>query len=174
LYDVIPDIITIGKSFGNGHPVSAVVCKREISEKFNNGMEFFSSFGGNPVSCAIANEVLIEVKSKKLQLNAKKIGKYLIKKLHKLSKKHPIIAHIRGKGLFLGFELTNKELDPLPKQTKYLINRMLEYKILLSSDGLDKNVIKIKPPLTFDKKNTDYFISCLDIVLNEDYMKLGF
>jgi len=172
LYDVIPDIVTIGKSFGNGHPVSAVVCKREISEKFNNGMEFFSSFGGNPVSCAIANEVLIEVKSKKLQLNANKIGEYLINKLLKLSKKYPIIAQIRGKGLFLGFELTNRDLVPLPKQTKYLINRMLEFKILLSRDGLDKNVIKIKPPLTFDKKNTDYLISCLDIVLNEDYMKL--
>ena len=173
LHDVVPDIVTIGKSFGNGHPVAAVICKKKIADKFNNGMEFFSSFGGNPVSCAISNEVLNEIQIKNLQLNAKKTGEYLIKKMTKLSKKYPIIAHIRGKGLFLGFELSSKLLEPLPKQTKYLINRMLEFKILLSSDGLDKNVIKIKPPLTFNKENSDYLIRCLDIVFSEDYMKLS-
>ncbi len=173
LHDVVPDIVTIGKSFGNGHPVAAVICKKKIADKFNNGMEFFSSFGGNPVSCAISNEVLNEIQIKNLQLNAKKTGEYLIKKMTKLSKKYPIIAHIRGKGLFLGFELASKLLEPLPKQTKYLINRMLEFKILLSSDGLDKNVIKIKPPLTFNKENSDYLIRCLDIVFSEDYMKLS-
>ncbi len=173
LHDVVPDIVTIGKSFGNGHPVAAVICKKKIADKFNNGMEFFSSFGGNPVSCAISNEVLNEIQIKNLQLNAKKTGEYLIKKITKLSKKYPIIAHIRGKGLFLGFELASKLLEPLPKQTKYLINRMLEFKILLSSDGLDKNVIKIKPPLTFNIENSDYLIRCLDIVFSEDYMKLS-
>lgn len=173
LHDVVPDIVTIGKSFGNGHPVAAVICKKKIADKFNNGMEFFSSFGGNPVSCAISNEVLNEIQIKNLQLNAKKTGEYLIKKMTKLSKKYPIIAHIRGKGLFLGFELASKLLEPLPKQTKYLINRMLEFKILLSSDGLDKNVIKIKPPLTFNIENSDYLIRCLDIVFSEDYMKLS-
>ena len=173
LHDVVPDIVTIGKSFGNGHPVAAVICKKKIADKFNNGMEFFSSFGGNPVSCAISNEVLNEIQIKNLQLNAKKTGEYLIKKMTKLSKKYPIIAHIRGKGLFLGFELASKLLEPLPKQTKYLVNRMLEFKILLSSDGLDKNVIKIKPPLTFNIENSDYLIRCLDIVFSEDYMKLS-
>ena len=169
----MPDIVTIGKSFGNGHPVAAVICKKKIADKFNNGMEFFSSFGGNPVSCAISNEVLNEIQIKNLQLNAKKTGEYLIKKMTKLSKKYPIIAHIRGKGLFLGFELASKLLEPLPKQTKYLINRMQEFKILLSSDGLDKNVIKIKPPLTFSIENSDYLISCLDTVFSEDYMNLN-
>jgi len=173
LHDVVPDIVTIGKSFGNGHPVAAVICKKKIADKFNNGMEFFSSFGGNPVSCATANEVLNEIQLKNLQLNAKKTGDYLIKKITKLSKKYPIIAQIRGKGLFLGFELATKLLEPLPKQTKYLINRMQEFKILLSSDGLDKNVIKIKPPLTFSIENSDYLISCLDTVFSEDYMNLN-
>jgi len=136
-------------------------------------MEFFSSFGGNPVSCAISNEVLNEIQIKNLQLNAKKTGEYLIKKMTKLSKKYPIIAHIRGKGLFLGFELASKLLEPLPKQTKYLINRMLEFKILLSSDGLDKNVIKIKPPIIFSIDDSKRLIMLLDKVMAEDYMQLN-
>ena len=171
LYDIIPDIVTIGKSFGNGHPISAVVCKKEIAEKFNNGMEFFSSFGGNPVSCAIANEVLNEVKNKKLQQNSKKIGDYIISEISKLTTKFPIISNVRGKGLFIGFELTNKDLQPLPLQTKYLVNRIKDFKILLSSDGADKNVVKIKPPVIFNKHNVDYLIKSLNIVLKEDFMK---
>ena len=171
LYDIIPDIVTIGKSFGNGHPISAVVCKKEIAEKFNNGMEFFSSFGGNPVSCAIANEVLNEVKNKKLQKNSKKIGEYIISEISKLTTKFPIISNVRGKGLFIGFELTNKDLQPLPLQTKYLVNRIKDFKILLSSDGADKNVVKIKPPVIFNKQNVDYLIKSLNIVLKEDFMK---
>ncbi|MDC1491994.1 aminotransferase class III-fold pyridoxal phosphate-dependent enzyme [Flavobacteriaceae bacterium] len=171
LHDIIPDIVTIGKSFGNGHPISAVVCKKEIADKFNNGMEFFSSFGGNPVSCAIANEVLKEVKSKKLQQNSKKIGDYIISKLNELSKKFPIIANIRGKGLFIGFELTNDKLQALPIQTNYLVNRIKDFKILLSSDGADKNVIKIKPPIIFNKQNVDYLIKSLNLILKEDFMK---
>ena len=171
LYDIIPDIVTIGKSFGNGHPISAVVCKKEIAEKFNNGMEFFSSFGGNPVSCAIANEVLNEVKNKKLQKNSKKIGNYIISEISKLTTKFPIISNVRGKGLFIGFELTNKDLQPLPLQTKYLVNRIKDFKILLSSDGADKNVVKIKPPIIFNKQNVDYLIKSLNVILKEDFMK---
>ena len=77
LYDVIPDLVTLGKPMGNGHPIGAVVCTKEISDKFNNGIEFFSSFGGNPVSCKISNEVINEVESEKLQQNALFVGNYL-------------------------------------------------------------------------------------------------
>jgi len=172
LHDIIPDIVTLGKPMGNGHPVGAVVCTKEVADKFNNGMEFFSSFGGNPVSCAIAISVLDELKKNKLQKNAKEVGDYIKSELKKLRKKFPIISNVRGKGLFLGFELTSKKLDPLPNQTNYLVNRMKEYGILMSSDGIDKNVIKIKPPLIFNKENTDTLIYFLRRVLEEDLMKI--
>ena len=90
----------------------------------------------------------------------------------KVSKKFPIISNVRGKGLFLGFELTSNKLNPLPDQTNYLVNRMKEYGILMSSDGIDKNVIKIKPPLVFNKDNTDTLIYFLRKVLKEDPMQV--
>ena len=172
LHDVIPDIVTLGKPMGNGHPIGAVVCTKEIADKFNNGMEFFSSFGGNPVSCSIALSVLDELKKNKLQKNAEIIGNYIKSELKKVSKEFPIISNVRGKGLFLGFELTSNKLNPLPDQTSYLVNRMKELGILMSSDGIDKNVIKIKPPLVFNKDNTDTLIYFLRKVLKEDPMKV--
>jgi len=172
LHDVIPDIVTLGKPMGNGHPIGAVVCTKAIADKFNNGMEFFSSFGGNPVSCAIALSVLDEVKKNNLQKNAEIVGSYIKSQLKKLSKEFPIISDVRGKGLFLGFELTSNKLDPLPDQTSYLVNRMKELGILISSDGIDNNVIKIKPPLVFNKANSDTLIYFLRKVLKEDPMKL--
>jgi|TARA_B100000959_G_scaffold282761_1_gene349925 4-aminobutyrate aminotransferase-like enzyme/Ser/Thr protein kinase RdoA (MazF antagonist) len=172
LHDVIPDIVTLGKPMGNGHPIGAVICTKEIADKFNNGMEFFSSFGGNPVSCSIALSVLKELKKNKLQKNAEIIGNYIKSELKKVSKEFPIISNVRGKGLFLGFELTSNKLNPLPDQTNYLVNRMKEYGILMSSDGIDKNVIKIKPPLVFNKDNTDTLIYFLRKVLKEDPMNI--
>ena len=172
LHNVIPDIVTLGKPMGNGHPIGAVVCSKEIANKFDNGMEFFSSFGGNPVSCAIAISVLDELKKNKLQKNAKTVGNYINSELIKLSKKFNIISNVRGKGLFIGFELTTKELIPLPKQANYLVNRMKEFGILMSSDGIDKNVIKIKPPLIFSKKNADTLIYFMKKVLKEDAMNI--
>ena len=172
LHDIIPDIVTLGKPMGNGHPIGAVVCTKEIAEKFNNGMEFFSSFGGNPVSCAIAISVLDELKKNKLQKNAKIVGEYIKSELIKLSNEFPIISDVRGKGLFIGFELTTRKLKPLEKEAKYLINRMKEYGILMSSDGIDKNVIKVKPPLIFTKQNTNTLMFFLRKVLKEDVMKI--
>lgn len=171
LYDVIPDIITIGKPLGNGHPVAAVVCTQQVANKFANGMEYFNTFGGNPVSCAIGTEVLKTVKREKLQLNALEVGEYLKQELHKLSKEFAIIGHVRGQGLFLGIELVDKELNPLNKHTDYLINRMKDYSILMSLDGPDHNVIKIKPPLVFNLSNAKELIYYLKKVFREDFMR---
>ncbi|QTD38878.1 aminotransferase class III-fold pyridoxal phosphate-dependent enzyme [Polaribacter batillariae] len=170
LHNVIPDIITIGKPLGNGHPITAVVCTKEVAEKFANGMEFFNTFGGNPVSCAIATQVLQTVKNNNLQENALIVGDYLKQKLLKLSKKFPIIRNVRGQGLFLGFELVNNYLQPLPKQTEYLINRVKDFGILMSSDGPDNNVIKIKPPIIFSKKDAQEVIFYLKLVFKENFM----
>jgi len=170
LYNVIPDIVTLGKPMGNGHPIGAVVCTDEISKKFDNGMEFFSSFGGNPVSCRVANEVIYEIDRKKLQRNALKIGTFLKNELKSLSKKYPIIGNIRGKGLFIGVELVDKDLNPETEKANYLVNRMKELGVLMSNDGLDKNVIKIKPPLIFSIKDSKKLIMLLEKVFSEDFM----
>ena len=170
LNGVTPDIVTIGKPIGNGHPLAAVVCTSEVAEAFANGMEYFNTFGGNPVSSAIGKEVLKVIKDEKLQENALATGNYLIEKLNQLQSKFPIIADVRGKGLFLGVELCDSSKNPLPEHTDYLINRMKELGILMSSDGPDHNVLKIKPPMVFSKENADELIHRFKTVLKEDFM----
>jgi 4-aminobutyrate aminotransferase-like enzyme/Ser/Thr protein kinase RdoA (MazF antagonist) len=172
LHNVIPDIVTMGKPLGNGHPIAAVACTKEVAEKFANGMEFFNTFGGNPVSCAIATEVLREVKREKLQENALEVGEYLKSALKQLSKKFPIIGDVRGQGLFLGIELVDQELHPLAEKTDYVVNRMKEFGILMSSDGPNHNVIKIKPPLTFTIDNAQEVVFYLQKIFGENFMKI--
>ncbi len=171
LYDVIPDIVTIGKPIGNGHPLGAVVCTQKVADAFANGMEYFNTFGGNPVSCAIGRAVLRVVKDENLQENALKIGNYLQSELKKLQNDCPIIGDIRGQGLFLGIELCDEHKNPLSEMADYLVNRMKERGILMSTDGRDNNVLKIKPPMVFSNENADQLLSGLKIILNEDYMK---
>jgi len=172
LHDVIPDIVTIGKPLGNGHPIAAVACTQKVADAFANGMEYFNTFGGNPVSCAIAAEVLRTVKRDRLQENALKIGTYLKSELNNLSTEFPILGDVRGQGLFLGIELVDSELNPLAKQTDYLANRMKDHGILMSTDGPDHNVLKIKPPIVFTKENAEELLLYLRKILNEDFMKL--
>lgn len=170
LHGAVPDIVTIGKPLGNGHPLAAVACTPEVAEKFANGMEYFNTFGGNPVSCAIGTEVLKVVKEYKLQENAKIQGDYLKEKLWSLAKKFPILGDVRGRGLFLGFELVDFDRNPLPEQANYLKNRMKDFGILMSTDGPDNNVLKIKPPLVFNGENADTLLFYLEKILAEDFM----
>ena len=172
LHNVLPDIITIGKPIGNGHPLAAVVCTEAVANSFANGMEFFNTFGGNPVSCAIGTAVLQTVKKEKLQENALEVGAFLKEQLLNLAKDFPIIGNVRGQGFFLGIELVDAQKKPLPIQTDYLINRMKDHRILMSSDGLDHNVLKIKPPLTFTKENAKEVIFYLHKIFGEDFMKI--
>ncbi len=172
LHNVIPDIITIGKPIGNGHPLAAVVCTEAVANSFANGMEFFNTFGGNPVSCAIGTAVLQSVKREKLQENAKIVGAFLKDQLLNLAQDFPIIGDVRGQGFFLGIELVDDQKNPLPKQTDYLINRMKDHGILMSSDGLDHNVLKIKPPLVFSRENAQQLLWYLRKILAEDFMNV--
>ncbi len=171
LHDVVPDIVTIGKPLGNGHPVAAVVCTQEVADKFSNGMEYFNTFGGNPVSCAIATAVLQTVKREKLQENALEVGTYLKTELKALSKKFPIIGDVRGQGLFLVIELVDQDMNPLSAQTAYLANRMKDHGILMNTDGPDHNVLKIKPPMVFTKENAKELIFYLRKIAAEDFMQ---
>jgi len=171
LHNVVPDIVTIGKPLGNGHPLAAIACTQEVAEKFANGMEYFNTFGGNPVSCAIGTEVIRVVKQEKLQENAYKVGEFLKSELQKIAIEFPIIGDVRGQGLFLGLELVDNELNPLEAQTDYLANRMKDHGILMSIDGPDHNVLKIKPPLVFTIENAKELVFYLKKILHEDFMK---
>ncbi|APG65378.1 peptidase M23 [Tenacibaculum todarodis] len=173
LHNVVPDIVTIGKPLGNGHPIAAVACTQKVAEAFANGMEYFNTFGGNPVSCAIATEVIKTVKTEKLQENALEVGEFLKAELHKLSKEFPIIGNVRGQGLFLGIELVDVNLNPLAAQTDYLANRMKDHGILMSTDGLDYNVLKIKPPIVFTIENANELLLYLKKILKEDFMTVN-
>jgi 4-aminobutyrate aminotransferase-like enzyme/Ser/Thr protein kinase RdoA (MazF antagonist) len=169
--DVVPDIVTIGKPLGNGHPVAAVVCTRRVAEAFSNGMEYFNTFGGNPVSCAIGRAVLRVVREAGLQQHALEVGMYLKKNLNELATQFPILADVRGSGLFLGVELADEYKIPQTAKARYLVNRMKELGILMSLDGPDNNVLKIKPPLIFSRDNADELLGRLEQVLKEDFMK---
>lgn len=170
MHDVVPDIVTMGKPIGNGHPMAAVACTQEVAEAFANGMEFFNTFGGNPVSCAIGKTVLTVIDEEELQSNALKVGNFLKSQLVHLKEKYPIIGDVRGEGLFLGFELNDANKNPLPHHAAYLANRMKDFKILMSTDGPNHNVLKIKPPLVFSIENAKELILRLDRVFGEDYM----
>ena len=170
LYDVQPDIVTMGKPAGNGHPLAVVACTQEIADKFNTGMEYFNTFGGNPVSCAIGRAVLEVIDEENLQQNALEVGGYLKSELKKLQNDFPIIGEVRGEGLFLGFELTDEMKSPLPHKTSYLMNRMKQLGVLMSIDGPDHNVMKIKPPMVFSRENAEELLSRLKTVFAEDFM----
>ncbi len=173
-HDVVPDIVTIGKPIGNGHPLGVVVTTQELANAFNNGMEYFNTFGGNPVSCAIGLEVLNVIKEEGLQQNAKVLGAYLKSGLKSLMKDFPIIGDVRGPGLFIGFELVKdrNSREPATEQASYLANRMRDKGILMSTDGPYNNVLKIKPPIVFSQDNSDFLLDSISKVLKEDFMKV--
>ena len=170
LFDVIPDIVTMGKPAGNGHPIAIVACTKEIAETFSNGMEFFNTFGGNPVSCAIGRTVLEVIEEENLQQNALEVGEFLKGALKGLQLEFPIIGDVRGEGLFLGFELNTSEKEPLAAHASYLTNRMKSLGVLMSTDGPDYNVLKIKPPMVFSIENAKELIFRLKSVFAEDFM----
>ncbi len=164
---VVPDIVIIGKPMGNAHPIAGVVTTTEISDAFANGMEFFSSFGGNPVSCAAAKAVLDTLEEEQLQSQALETGNYFISELKKLQKSFSCIGDVRGSGLFLGIDIVqdkfSKEADT--KLAKHLKNALKEKYILVSTDGPFDNVIKTKPPLCFNIKNVDLIVESIHQIL---------
>ena len=168
---VIPDIVTLGKSIGNGHPLSAVVTTKEIADQFNNGMEYFNSYGGNPVSCAIGEAVLHVIEDEGLQENAEIVGSYLIEELFKLQSKYTFIGQIRGQGLFIGIELISNTDTLKPNKTlaAKIVNQMKNAGILISIDGPDHNVLKIKPPMVFNLENANELVINLKTIFNKNY-----
>ncbi len=164
---VIPDIVTLGKPIGNGHPMAAVITTPEIARSFDNGMEYFNTFGGNPVSCAIGIAVLDVIEEQQLQDNARLAGDHLKGELERLATRCATIGDVRGMGLFIGVELVrDKETrQPAADFATEVVERMKSAGILLSTDGPLHNVLKIKPPLVFTRENADYLVENLDRAL---------
>ena len=154
-YGIIPDIVVLGKPIGNGHPIGAVITTPDIAASFDNGMEFFSTFGGNTVSCAIGLAVLQVVQEENLQAHALTVGEQLLKGLRDLQKQHEVIRDIRGSGFFLGAELRKKE------DADRIVNAMRDHGILIGTDGPLHNVLKIRPPMPFSTNDADYFLATL-------------
>jgi 4-aminobutyrate aminotransferase-like enzyme/Ser/Thr protein kinase RdoA (MazF antagonist) len=167
---VVPDIVVLGKPIGNGFPLAAVVTTPAIAAAFDNGMEFFSTFGGNPVACAAGLAVLDVLRDERLQEHALRVGGRLLAGLRELIERHPIVGDARGSGLFLGMELVRDRatLEPAADAASYLVNRLRECGILAGTDGPFHNVIKIRPPMPFGAADADLLLATLDELLRED------
>ena len=150
-HDVVPDIVTLGKPIGNGHPLGAVVTTPALAAAFANGMEWFNTFGGNPVSCAAGMAVLDVIESEQLVANAATTGESLLREFHRLAERHDSIGDVRGRGLYLGLDLVSDRAtkEPATALAGDIANRLRERGVLISTDGPSDNVIKIKPPLVF-------------------------
>ena len=168
--EVIPDIVVMGKPIGNGYPMGAVVTTPEIADAFNNGMEFFSTFGGNSVACAVGLAVLDVIEQEGLQQHALSVGDYLLQNLHPLVNQHPLVGDVRGSGLFMGIELVRDKqtLEPADTEASYVVNRMRDFGILLGTDGPYHNVVKMRGPMPFNKQDADFFLETLQTILKED------
>jgi 4-aminobutyrate aminotransferase-like enzyme len=164
---VIPDIVVLGKPIGNGYPLGAVVTTREIATSFDNGMEFFSTFGGSTVSCAVGLAVLDVVQAERLQAHALRVGDRLLDGLRALASRHPAVGDVRGTGLFLGVELVKgrETLEPAPDRASLVVNRMREGGVLIGTDGPFHNVLKIRPPMPFDDDDAERLLASLDAAL---------
>merc|ERR1712106_678678 len=168
---IIPDIVTIGKPLGNGHPMGAVICSREVSEKLGG---YFSTFGGNPVSCAIGLSVLEIVKNEKLVSSAKMVGKHLQKSLQELQQKHPCLGDVRGVGLVQGLEIVNNKEDRIPddKLATEIMYSLKQKQVLVGITGRNKNVLLFTPPMCFTIENSRRFAKCLDEVLSANSTRM--
>ncbi|WP_299349056.1 aminotransferase class III-fold pyridoxal phosphate-dependent enzyme, partial [uncultured Maritalea sp.] len=166
LQDVVPDIVVMGKPIGNGHPLAAVVTTRELATSFANGMEYFNSFGGNPVSMAVGMAVMDVIENENMQSHAKELGAYILNRWQTFKDKYEFVGDVRGHGLFLGIELVKdrETLEPATDLAGQIVNEMRERAILLSTDGPLENVLKFKPPMVFNKENADFLCDTLDAV----------
>lgn len=165
-HGLVPDIVTMGKPMGNGHPIAGVVARPEIFERFGRDARYFNTFGGNPVSCAAALATLDVIQDEGLQANAARTGAYLRDKFREMARKHSWIGDVRGDGLFMGIELVKDQAakTPATEETHRFVNLMREHRVLLSATGLRGNVIKLRPQLPFSLENADQLMQAADEV----------
>ena len=163
----MPDIITLGKPMGNGHPVAGLVTSPEILAKFRHSFRYFNTFGGNPVSCAAAMATLSVLQEEKLMENALNVGEYARQGLAKLAEKYECLGDIRGSGLFFGAEMVLDRTDKTPATdfTLRVVNGMRQKGVLINKLGIHYNVLKVRPPMVFGQAEADVFLQTLDDVL---------
>ncbi|MGV3550771.1 aminotransferase [Rhizobium sp.] len=168
---VVPDIITIAKGMGNGHPLGAVITTRAIADSLEREGYFFSSAGGSPVSCAVGMTVLDIMADEKLQENAREIGDYLKARLEALGQRFPIVGAVHGMGLYLGLELVRNRdtLEPATPETMAICDRLLDLGVIMQPTGDHLNVFKIKPPMCLTKESADFFADMVGRVLEEGW-----
>ncbi|MDN4639890.1 aminotransferase family protein [Agreia sp. PsM10] len=166
---VVPDIVTIAKAMGNGHPLGAVITSREVADNYRNQGYFFSSAGGSPVSSVIGLAVLDILRDEGLQQNARVVGGHLRSRLAALGDAHELVGTVHGSGLYLGLEfVTSREtLEPATRETAAICERMRELGVIIQATGDRQNILKIKPPLTLTIEAADYFVDILGRVLAE-------
>lgn len=165
---VVPDIVTLGKPMGNGHPLAGVVTRRELLDSFGGVSNYFNTFGGNPVSAAAGMAVLEVIERDQLLENSRRVGAYVRAGLERLRARHGIIGNVRGSGLYFGIELVHGDAGATPAtaETKRLVNAMRERGILLSRTGRHDNVLKMRPPLVFATGHADLLLDTLDDALS--------
>ena len=159
-----PDIVTMGKPMGNGHPIAAVVTRGEMASAFNKADGYFNTFGGNPVSCAAAMAVLDVIENENLQQNALDVGQYIANGLVSLAGDHDVIGDIRGSGLFIGVELVTDrdERTPAISFAQRLVNDLRDRGVLTGLIGPDDNILKLRSPLVLQKSDADFMLGILD------------
>jgi 4-aminobutyrate aminotransferase-like enzyme len=166
-HGIVPDLITMGKPMGNGHPIAAVAGRAGVFAEFARGRRYFNTYGGNSVSCAVALAVLQVIRSESLQQNAQRTGEYLRRGLETLARRHTAIAAIRGAGLFIGVELGTNTASGLAgaAETKRVVNGLCRRGVLVGSTGRNGNVLKIRSPLTLEPQHADLLLEALDRTL---------
>ena len=168
-HGIVPDLVTLGKPMGNGHPVAGMVARPEILAAFGERQRYFNTFGGNPVSAAVGMAVLDVIEDEGLMENAAKTGAHLRDGLVELAKTYPIIGDIRAAGLFVAVEMVRDPITraPATEETTRIVNGLRARHVLISAAGPAANVLKIRPPLVFSRENADLFLATLDEVLAE-------
>jgi 4-aminobutyrate aminotransferase-like enzyme len=163
----LPDIVTMGKPMGNGHPLAGVVARADLVEQFTSRNMYFNTFGGNAVSAAVGLAVLDVLRDERLLDNARDVGDYVIAGLRKLQQKHPLIGDVRGRGLFFAVEMVKDRAtrEPAGAETKRIVNAMRERGVLISRIGIHDNILKIRPPMPFSKQNAALLLQTLDDVM---------
>ena len=168
-HDVVPDIVVLGKPIANGYPMGAVITTREIAKSFDNGMEFFSTFGGSTAACAAGLATLRATIDEGLQAHALDVGGYILGELRMLQRKHDLVGDVRGSGLFIGVELVRdrRTLTPASEEAASIVDRMKELGVLVGTDGPHHNVIKVRGPMCLAKSDADCLIAALEQALRE-------